>query len=145
MPIADLLAGRLGAPGRLPDQIDDLKGPVKGVVMLPMHLSWPGMRECDVSDDQTRRSMYGMLLSQGKHNDIVRFINAALLTADWPLIAGSLEPKLRRQCERHFALGPEQEAAGEAGPAGGVAPPASTAEGTAAERRAEVSHDGAVA
>lgn len=73
--------------------------------MLPMHLSWPGMRECDVSDEANRRSMYGMLLSQGKRNDIVRFVNADLLTADWPQIADSLEPKLRRLCERQFAFG----------------------------------------
>lgn len=79
--------------------------------MLPMHLSWPGMRECDVSDEATRRSMYGLLLSQGKRNDIVRFINAELLAADWPLIAGSLEPKLRRLCERAFALGEEAKPA----------------------------------
>jgi hypothetical protein len=76
--------------------------------MLPMHLSWPGMRECDVSDDRTRRSMYGMLLSQGKRNDIVRFVNAALLEADWAEIAESLEPKLRRLCEKQFALGAGQ-------------------------------------
>jgi hypothetical protein len=75
--------------------------------MLPMHLSWPGMRECDVSDDRTRRSVYGMLLSQGKRNDIVRFVNAELLEADWPQIADLLEPKLRRLCEKQFAFGAE--------------------------------------
>jgi hypothetical protein len=110
MPIADMLPGRFGLAGRLPDHLDDLRGPVKGVVMLPMHLSWPGMRECDVSDDRTRRSMYGMLLSQGKRNDVVRFVNAGLLTQDWPAIADSLEPKLRRWCERQFALGTDTAA-----------------------------------
>jgi hypothetical protein len=73
-----------------------------------MHLSWPGMRECDVSDDRTRRSMYGMLLSQGKRNDIVRFVNAELLESDWAEIAESLEPKLRRLCEKQFAFGADQ-------------------------------------
>jgi hypothetical protein len=116
MPIADLLSSRFGPTGRLPDQLDELRGPVRGVVMLPMHLSWPGMRECDVSDDTTRRSMYGMLLAQGKRNDIVRFVNATLLVQDWPQIADSLEPKLRRVCERQFELGPEDEP-GEPGPA----------------------------
>jgi hypothetical protein len=52
--------------------------------------------------------MYGMLLAQGKRNDIVRFINAEFLTADWPLIAETLDPKLRRLCERAFALGEYQ-------------------------------------
>ncbi len=82
--------------------------------MLPMHLSWPGMRECDVSDGRTRRSMYGMLLSQGKRNDIVRFVNAELLEADWTEIADSLEPKLRRLCEKQFAFGAEQAQAPDA-------------------------------
>jgi hypothetical protein len=105
MAIADIRPGRFGAAARLPAQISDLRGPARGVVMLPMHLSWPGMRECDVSDDPTRRSMYGMLLSQGKRKDIVRFVNAELLEADWAQIADSLEPKLRRLCEKQFAFG----------------------------------------
>ena len=91
-----------------------MKGPTAGVVMLPMHLSLPGLRECDVSDETTRRGMYGMLLSQGQRNDIVRFVNAALLAADWPLIADSLDPRLRRWCERQFALGGDQAASDEA-------------------------------
>jgi hypothetical protein len=136
MPIADLLPGRFGPSGRLPDQIDELKGPVRGVVMVPMHLSWPGLRECDVSDDATRRSMYGLLLSQGKRNDIVRFINAALLMADWPLIADSLDPKLRRLCERRFALGDDQATAAET---------VRAETGPAPDRQAEISQDGAVA
>jgi hypothetical protein len=140
MPIADLLAGRLGPSGRLPDQIEDLRGPVKGVVMLPMHLSWPGMRECDVSDEAARRSMYGMLLAQGKRNDIVRFINAEFLTADWPLIAETLDPKLRQLCERVFALGeyqPGDDQVGEGQPAREAGP--------AADGQAKITQDGAVA
>ncbi len=76
--------------------------------MIPMHLSWPGLRECDVTDDQTRRSMYGLLLSQGTRNDIVRFVNASLLAADWPQIADALDPRLRRSCERQFALSDDE-------------------------------------
>ncbi len=73
--------------------------------MLPMHLSWPGMRECDVTDEPTRRSMYGMLLSQGTRNDIVRFVNAGAAGPGLAAIAVSLEPRLRRSCEKQFALG----------------------------------------
>lgn len=104
--------------------------------MLPMHLSWPGMRECDVSDDATRRSMYGMLLSQGKRNDIVRFINAGLLVADWPLIADSLEPKLRRLCERVFVIGDAQPSEGQ--PAGAETAPVP-------DGQAKITQDGAIA
>ena len=104
MSLAELLSGRVGLAGRLPQQLDDLRGPSKGVVVLPRHLSWPGMREFDVTDDTIRRSMYGILLTQGRRNEVARFLNARLLMEDWPLIRTSLDPKLRRWCERRFAL-----------------------------------------
>jgi hypothetical protein len=104
MSLAELLSGRTGLGARLPQRLEDLRGPAKGVVVLPRHLSWPGLRECDVTDDNIRRSMYGMLLSQGRRNDVARFLNAQLLIKDWPLIRASLDPKLRRWCERRFAL-----------------------------------------
>ena len=105
MLLAEFLAARFGLAGRLPSQIDDLRGPIRGVVTLPRHLSWPGRRECDLADDETRRGVYGLLLTQGKREDIVRFVNGELLRQDWPLIKRSLEPRLGRLCERHLALG----------------------------------------
>jgi hypothetical protein len=95
MSLAELLSGRGGLAGRLPHRLEELHGPVKGVVVLPRHLSWPGMREFDVADDSIRRSMYGIVLTQGRRNDVARFLNARLLIEDWPLI---------RWCERRFAL-----------------------------------------
>jgi hypothetical protein len=109
MSLAELLSGRVGLAGRLPGQLDDLRGPSKGVVVLPRHLSWPGMREFDVTDDTIRRSMYGILLTQGRRNEVARFLNARLLMEDWPLIRTSLDPKLRRWCERRFALRSDAE------------------------------------
>jgi hypothetical protein len=105
MTLADLLAGRVGLAGRLPQRPGDLRGPAQGIIMLPRHLSWPGIREFDISDDSGRRSMYGILLTQGRRNDIARFVNAELLRQDWPLLRGSLDPKLRRCCERQLGLG----------------------------------------
>lgn len=104
MSLAELLSGRVGLAGRLPQRLDELRGPAKGVIVLPRHLSWPGMREFDVTDDSIRRSMYGIVLTQGRRNEVARFLNARLLTEDWPLIRASLDPKLRRWCERRFAL-----------------------------------------
>jgi hypothetical protein len=43
---------------------------------------------------------------------MMRFLNPALLRADWPQIRGALDPRLRRCCERRLAL------AGPAAPAG---------------------------
>jgi hypothetical protein len=121
MSLAHLLAGRLGHRGRLPDRIEDLRGPARGVIVLPRHLSWPGMREFDVTDDATRRSMYGIVLTQGQRNDVKRFLNPGLLAADWPLISPALDPRLRRWCERRFARA-SAPAGGAAGPAPGQAP-----------------------
>ena len=104
MSLADLLTGRGGLADRLPHRLDELRGPVRGVIVLPRHLSWPGMREFDLSDDRVRRSLYGIVLTQGRRNDVARFLNPGLLREDWPLIRASLDPKVRRWCERRFAL-----------------------------------------
>jgi hypothetical protein len=105
MSFADWLAGRKSHADRLPDRIEDLRGPSRGVVVLPRHLAFPGMRECDVTDGATRRSMYGIVLTQGQRNDVARYLNAHFLRQDWPVIADALDPKLRFTCERRFALG----------------------------------------
>jgi hypothetical protein len=116
MALALTLPGPLGYAGRLPRRIEDLKGPARGVILLPRNLSWPGMRECDVGDDRRRRSLYGLLLSQGGRNDIARLVNAELLRQDWPLIRKSLDARLSRWCERRYRL-----ARGAVAPAGDAA------------------------
>jgi len=105
MSFADWLAGRQSHAVRLPQRLEDLRGPSRGVIVLPRHLAFPGMRECDVTDEAARRSMYGIVLTQGQRNDVARFLNPELLRQDWPLLAGLLDPKLRWTCERRFGLG----------------------------------------
>ena len=105
MSLAYLLPGRFGPAGRLPGRLDELRGPVGGVITLPRYLAWPGMRECDVGDDASRRTLYAMLLAQGRKDDIARLVNAGLLSQDWPLIAQSLDARLSRWCERQLGLG----------------------------------------
>jgi hypothetical protein len=105
MSLAEWLSGRSSHGRRLPARLDELRGPAKGVIMLPRHLSWPGLRECDVTDVSTRRNMYGIVLTQGQRNDVARFLNPELLQADWPELRPVLDPKLADYCERRFALG----------------------------------------
>jgi hypothetical protein len=122
MSFTDLLRGRAGLAGRLPARLEDLHGPERGVIVLPRHLAWPGMREFDVTDDRLRRSLYGIVLTQGRRNDLARFVNARLLRQDWPLLRASLDPKLRRCCERRLAL--RSLATQPAGPPGAAGPDA---------------------
>ena len=105
MSLADWLAGRKSHAARLPKRIEELHGPAQGVIMLPRHLSFPGLRECDVTDETARRSVYGIILTLGQGNDVARYVNPDLLRADWPAISETLELRLRETCERRFELG----------------------------------------
>jgi len=127
MLVADLLPGRMKLATRLPGRIEDLRGPVSGVVMLPRNLAMPGMRECDISSGADRRGLYRLLLAQGARNDVARFVNAGLLRQDWPEIRIALDIRLARWCERRYGLGRRTHA----GLAGGSAEVATGA----AERR----------
>lgn len=114
MSLTDQLRRR-GHSGRLPASLEELHGPAQGVVVLPRHLAWPGLREFDLTDDRLRRSLYGIVLTQGRRLDMARFVNARLLQQDWPLLRATLDPKIRRSCERRLPLGrppavPEQAA-----------------------------------
>jgi hypothetical protein len=103
MSLTDLLRRGQGGSGlarRLPASLDDLHGPERGVVVLPRHLCPPGLREFDVADEAGRRSLYGIVLTRGRRNDMARFVNARLLRQDWPALSDSLDPKIRRGCER---------------------------------------------
>ena len=65
MALADVIFSRRdGLPGRLPDRLEDLRGPQEGVVVLPVHLTWHGLREFDVSSDESRLVLYSILLGQ---------------------------------------------------------------------------------
>jgi hypothetical protein len=93
-----------GNGGQLPARLDDLHGPWQGVVSLPIHLSWYGHREFDVSVQGTRLQLYSTLLSQGRQVDLVRLINAQRLSEDWPQLRVLVSRKVRRTCERKLGL-----------------------------------------
>src|SRR5260370_3525499 len=79
MVIADLVPRRLALGGRLPNRIEDLIGAVKGVILLPRNLSWPGMREGDVSDDCGPSSLYLLILAPGPRKCLGQIVSCPLL------------------------------------------------------------------
>ena len=89
---------------RLPARIDDLHGPWQGIVVLPVHLSWHGLREFDVAAERPRLQLYSIVLSQGRPNDLARFVNASRLRDDWPQLRLLVSKPLRRACERKLGL-----------------------------------------
>ena len=105
MALADGILSRWdGGSGRLPDRLEDLRGPRHGIVVLPTHLTWHGLREFDVSKDEPRLVLYSIVLSQGRRNDLARFVNAGRLAEDWPALRAMLSRRMRKACERRLGL-----------------------------------------
>jgi hypothetical protein len=105
MALADAILSRWDRlSARLPDRLEDLRGPRDGVVVLPVHLTWHGLREFDVSSGESRLILYSILLGQGRRADLMRFVSAQRLAEDWPALAGLLGERVRRACERRLGL-----------------------------------------
>jgi hypothetical protein len=104
MALADVLARRRGRTARIPERLDELRGPARGIVVLPVHLTWYGLREFDVSDAPSRVRMYTIVLSQGERNDIARFLHPGLLRQDWPQLRALVTREVRDACARRLAL-----------------------------------------
>jgi hypothetical protein len=104
MALADVLSRRRGRAARIPARLDELRGPAQGVVVLPVHLTWFGLREFDVSDAPSRVRMYTIVLSQGERNDIARFLHPGLLCHDWSQLRALVTPEVRDACARRLAL-----------------------------------------
>ena len=101
-----LFADRSSEAARLPNQLDDLHGPWQGIVVLPIHLTWHGLREFDVALERPRLLLYSIVFSQGRRNDLARFVNPRRLRDDWPQLRPLLSRPMRRACERKFGLRP---------------------------------------
>ena len=99
-----LTAGFSGDGRRLPGRLDDLHGPWQGIVVLPIHLTWGGVREFDVASQRPRLQLYSIVLSQGRPGDMVRLLNARRLAEDWPQLRVLLSRGMRRACERKLGL-----------------------------------------
>jgi hypothetical protein len=104
MTLADVLSWRRGQAARIPERLADLRGPARGVVVLPRHMTWHGLREFDVSEAGGRLRLYTIVLSQGSRNDIARFLHPGLLRQDWPQLRGLVAPGVRDACARRFGL-----------------------------------------
>lgn len=80
-------------PYEIVDSLDELQGPASGEVTLPVTVYWSGVRDTfEVSDERERRVVYQAALSNGRRDDIIKFVNRELLINDWPRLA--LDPRV---------------------------------------------------
>ncbi|MFE7277260.1 hypothetical protein [Streptomyces sp. NPDC057623] len=71
---------------RLPESLDQLRGPTQGVVELPLHMAWSGMASYDLGKPRQRMGLYRTVLHEGLHDDLPRYLNQDLLLQLWPVL-----------------------------------------------------------
>jgi len=88
----------------------DLRGPVSGVVALPLHLFWSGQDSRDsqfsLDDPSRRRELYRTVLREARSpDDLAGFLNGGMLTALWGRL---VLPKMVRKAweDQHPVLRP---------------------------------------
>jgi hypothetical protein len=73
-----------------PAALDELRGPLHGLVGLPARLFWSGPDprrvRWDLADQQRRRDLYEIVLSQGTLADIRELVNGSELLRLWDQI-----------------------------------------------------------
>ncbi len=71
---------------RLPAALEELHGPVTGVVELPKHVAWSGMSAYDLGKPRQRMGLYRTVLHEGLREDLPLYLNHDLLLQLWPTL-----------------------------------------------------------
>ncbi|CAM5682793.1 hypothetical protein SBADM41S_03618 [Streptomyces badius] len=87
---------------RLPRALSELVGPEHGTVRLPLHLAWSGLTTFDLDQPRLRMSYYRIVLAEGQHDDLVRFLNRGLLVSLWPTLRTLISRDVREVWEHSF-------------------------------------------
>ncbi|OEU90133.1 transcriptional regulator [Streptomyces abyssalis] len=87
---------------RRPADLSELEGPAHGSVSLPLHLAWSSLTEFDLDQPRLRMSCYRIVLAEGMHEDLVRYLNRDLLTSMWPVLRTLISRDIREVWESAF-------------------------------------------
>ncbi|MEV7691666.1 hypothetical protein ACFW1F_18240 [Streptomyces bungoensis] len=87
---------------RLPQSLEQLRGPMEGVVELPLHVAWSGMTSYDLGKPRQRMGLYRTVLHEGLHDDLPRFLNRDLLLQMWPVLRTLVGRTVRSVWEEGF-------------------------------------------
>lgn len=78
----------------------ELRGPVHGLVRLPLELVWGGRAEFDLDDDYDRAAVYKIVLEEGGAEHQRELINERLLVEHWDEVLPARQ--VRALWERRF-------------------------------------------
>ncbi|MGW1847664.1 transcriptional regulator [Streptomyces sp. NPDC001966] len=87
---------------RLPAVLSDLVGPEHGTVSLPLRLAWSGLTTFDLDQPRLRMSYYRIVLAEGQHDDLVRYLDRDLLVGLWPTLRTLVSRDVREVWESSF-------------------------------------------
>lgn len=88
-------------PYAVPDTLGELTGPASGVVELPTHLAWSGLRVYDLGDERQLGLLYETVIRESMDvADVDRYLNAAVLRRVWLRLW--LPVRVRRAWEQQF-------------------------------------------
>jgi len=85
------------------DNLDDLRGPVSGVVQLDRRLHWSGQLGYDLDNPRRLASMYETVLREAAAPaDLARWLDGSTLVRLWPDLV--LPPQVRLLWESRFGM-----------------------------------------
>ncbi|MFE4627283.1 hypothetical protein [Streptomyces mirabilis] len=87
---------------QLPQRLEELHGPCEGIVELPLHVAWSGLRAYNLADEKLLLGLYRTVLTSGFHDDYTTFLNADLLRAHWPRLRHMIGRGVRTSWENAF-------------------------------------------
>lgn len=87
---------------RLPRSLDDLVGPDRGTVQLPLHVAWSGMTVFEVEHAKRCIHMYQLVITEGQREDVTAYISRSLLVTHWPVLRKLLGRVIREVWESAF-------------------------------------------
>jgi hypothetical protein len=67
-----------------PARLDELAGPVHGVLDLPHHLAWTGRRRYDLDDAADLAVLYERIIVEASTTDDLSLLAAEALRSIWP-------------------------------------------------------------
>ncbi|MFG2639176.1 hypothetical protein ACGFX8_36960 [Streptomyces sp. NPDC048362] len=88
---------------RLPDSLDELRGPVSGVVEPPSTVIWSGLRAFDLASERQRMSLYRTVLAEGMRQDLCALLSRDVLVRLWPTLRMLVSATVRDVWEERFA------------------------------------------
>ncbi|MGQ4437851.1 hypothetical protein, partial [Streptomyces sp. SAS_260] len=90
--------------GQLPSGLGELAGPARGLVDLPLHLAWSGLRTFGLDDEKLLLGMYRIVLTTGLRGDCLQFLDGGLLVAHWPRLRKMVGRGVRSAWEDSFPV-----------------------------------------